>query len=295
MLARSRRALLLLPLLALGGCNQRTQPPVAGDAAAAKASGIRGRSAPLAPLALGPLAAADLRAVVALLLQAHYDPETLGLEELGFEAELALPKRETRAQGVGTWRKGSGPEVRLRAVSRKGKTETTPSEPGVKTQIWDSLRLQLQNLLEGLGRGFLTERLRAWSKLEGRAALKEGKLVLSFDEEGGANEVTIGEGYRVERVVNRSPKRVTRSMEYQHALDGGRNRVVRALFRVEIEQGTDLPPRAVKIMDSQDGLTFELDYASVGGFWLPVKLRKRAPKGGDELEVTLRYTALRAR
>jgi hypothetical protein len=279
-------------LLLFASC-KRTEAPPRSDAPPPKLPsvkiGIRGRATPLAPLELGPLSEGNLRDTVDQLARAHYDPLALGLTELGFEAELVLPKRDTRARGRGSWRKGGHPEITLQSVTRKGKTETSPSEPGIRSQIWDSLRLQLQNLLEGLGRGFLSERLEAWRKLEGRAALKADRLLLSFSDEGGTNEVTVGAGYLVERVVSRSPKRVTRSMEYRYEQEGGRNRVTSAIFRVEIEAGADLPPRAVKVMGGQDGMRFELGYATVGGYRLPVKLRKVSPKLDDEIEVTLRY------
>lgn len=290
----------LVPLILLGavlaaGCKPREGASPAGRKAeaGAAAAGIQGRKTPLEPLALGALAEGNLQAVVDKLAQAHYDPESLGLSELGFEAELVLARKATSARGQGSWRRGGRPEVKLVAVTRDGKEEAAPSEPGVKTQIWESLRLQLQNLLEGLGRGFLSQRLSDWRKLEGRAALKEGKLLLSFADDGGTNEVTIAEGYRIERVVHRSVKRVNRTMSYEHEEEGGRNRVTRAVFQVEIEAGADLPPRALQLLEVQQGQRYELRYATVGGFRLPVSLRKVNPKIGDELEVKLRYTSLR--
>jgi hypothetical protein len=290
----------VVPLILLGavlaaGCKPREGAnPAAGKAEAGTAAGgIQGRKTPLEPLALGPLAEGNLQAVVDKLARAHYDPEALGLAELGFEAELVLAKKATSARGRGSWRKGGRPEVKLVAVTRAGKAEAAPSEPGVKTQIWESLRLQLQNLLEGLGRGFLSQRFADWRKLEGRASLKEGKLQLTFGDDGGTNEVTIGEGYRVERVVHRSVKRVNRTMTYELEEEGGRNRVIRAVFQVEIEAGADLPPRALQLLEAQQGQRYELRYATVGGFRLPVSLRKVNPKLGDELEVKLRYTGLR--
>ena len=296
------RTLLTLALIAgallAAGCKPREAPPPTGATppkteAEPKAIGIQARQTPLEPLAPGPLVAGNLQDTVDRLAKAHYDPETLGLAELGFEAELLLPKRDTRATGRGSWRKGGRPEVKLLSMARQGKTETSPSEPGLKTQMWDSLRLQLQNLLEGLGRGFLSQRLAAWRKLEGRAALKDGKLLLTFSDEGGTSEVTIGEGYRVERVVHRSAKRVTRTMAYESETEGRRNLITRAVFHVEIEAGADLPPRALQLLEAQEGQRYELSYATVGGWRLPVKLRKINPKIGDELEVTLRYTGLR--
>jgi hypothetical protein len=284
------------------GCRSSGNPtpgsPEAGAKTAparprARPSRIEGRARPIEAIKLCPLAAAVAREVVDRLIQAHYDPEALGLEELAFEATLELHKTKTKAHATGSWRKGAAPELELVRVDRKGMSESAPSDPGVGQQIWTSLRLQLQNLLEGLGRGFLSQRLAAWRRLEGRTALKGDKLELAFSDEGGENEVTIGEGWVVERVVSRSPKKATRSMAYAAEREGGRNLVTRALFRAQVEPGSELPSRAVKVLEAQDGMRFEIGYGTFGGYRLPTRLRKVSPRTDEVVEVSLRYTGLR--
>jgi hypothetical protein len=301
-------ALLVLVSAVPCGCRRAPRPAAAGEtSSAARATGARPTNRPpaalvvegpapsLEPLALGPLREETADQVVAKLVRAHYDPQSLGLVELAFALEFAQTKTGAGATGEGRWKKGETPDVELHSVSRGGKIETAPADKDLQAQISTSLKYQLQNLLAGLGRGFLSQRLEGWEKLQGKARLVEGgaEQLLSFSEKFGDTEVTVGRDYVVERVVNRSPKKVTRSVYYTYRTEAGRHLVTRAVFRVVVEPDAKIPPQATAGLKGSDGMLSEITYDRVGGFLLPIRLRKLTPATGDDLTVTLRYTKLR--
>jgi len=282
------RSWLVLSLLLalLPGC--RRLAPGAGV-------GSGGLSTAPAPLKTGPLVVEPVGEVAKKLVAAHYEPAALGLRELGFDVELRLKKTSSRATGTGKWKQGGGrPEVALREVERRGQREQQAADPGVGTQIWQSLRFQTEALLDGLGQGFLSRRLQEWQRLgSGKVALESGKLVLRFGSEGGETAVTVGEGYRVERVEHRSPKKINRTMTYEHQLEGGRNLVTRARLAVTIDEGSGMTAQQVTSLRSTDGMLFEIGYERVGGFLLPVRLRTQMKAPEEETVVTVRYTSAR--
>ena len=243
-------------------------------------------------LQLPALAALPADQALANMVRAHYSPITLGLAELEFEVDLSLPQLHTRMQGIGSWRKGQRPSVKVKRVEREGKTETTPKDPGVGQQIWVALQFQTEHLLDGLGSGFMSERLAHWQALKGQSKLEGDKLVLSFNEPSGDSLVTVGAGWVVSKVENRSPKKVDRWMEYQHRLENGRNLTTEARMHVKINEGANLPPGEVTLQKSQEGLTFRIDYQQTGAFVLPTQLRKTSSRGEEQL-LKLHYTKVK--
>jgi hypothetical protein len=244
----------------------------------------------LPPLKLPPLSALPSDQAVENLIRAHYDPSRMGLRELAYRVDLALPQLKTRMQGTGTWQRDGSVEVKVRSVERKGKTELAPADPGIGTQVWTALEYQTEGLLEGMGKGFLSQRLAQWKKLKGESRLEGKTLLLRFHEESGETVVSVGEGWVVQKVESFSPKKVKRWMEYRHRLEQGYNIVTFARMRVHVEEGADIPPGGVKMLKSGDGLTFQLEYGDVAGYQLPVQLRKTSSRGEEAL-LRLVYTA----
>jgi hypothetical protein len=288
MTTRRPSTLVLALLTLLTGCPREAPPPPGGGTAGLAPS----PSVTAPPLQLGELAQEPLAAVVDKLTRAHYDAQSHGLRQLAFSVELTLSKAKTQATATGRWRQGEQvPVVEITSISRQGKPEPRPQDDsGIGWQMWTSLRLQLQNLLEGLGRGFLAQRLGQWRGLEGKSALRDGKLVLTFGDKEGETEVQVGKGYVVERVTHRSPKGVTRSMTYTHQREGGRNLVTRAVFGMQMDPSAEVSRLSKKVVRMTDQMVFEITYTRVGGYLLPSQLRKTMPGDGDQITVKISYT-----
>jgi hypothetical protein len=244
------------------------------------------------PVELPPLSAVPADQAVANLLKSHYDAVDLGLRELAFELDLDYPQVKTRVQGTGTWRTGQPVSVTVKALERNGKTEVNPSDPGMSKQVWTAAQLQAEHLLEGLGRSFLHDRMEQWRKLQGQSKLVGDKLVLTFSEPTGETVVTVSQGWAVDKVENRSPKKVLRWMEYKHRSEKGRNLITYARMHVLVDQGASLPPGEVRLLTSQEGLTFVIEYQESGGYLLPAQLRKTSVRGEEAL-LKLRYTTVK--
>jgi hypothetical protein len=243
-------------------------------------------------VSLGQLVAEPARAVVAKLITAHYDPEGLGLREVRFTLAYTQSNLQVKASAEGSWQKDlKTPVVEVKSLHRMGELQTPPkagADAGVGGQMWLALRYQLQNLLEGLGAGFLSQRLRHFRDLEGKSELRDGKLVLTYAEETGETEVVVGRGYVVERVTHRSPKGVTRWMEYGHRLESGRNLVTRALYQYKVDDAAQLSPRAKKLAAGAASTLFEISYVRVGRFLLPAVLHKAS--GQDDVRAVITYS-----
>jgi hypothetical protein len=266
-----RAAVLVLLPLALSGCRRKPG---------------------LAPVELPPLGALPAEQVVANLAKAHYDAVDLGLRELAFELDLDYPQVKTRVQGTGTWRTGQPVSVTVKGVERNGKTETKPSDPGMSNQVWTAAQLQAEQLLEGLGRSFLHNRLEEWRKVQGKTRMEGDKLALSFSEPTGEKVVTVSQGWAVDKVEDHSTKKVTRWMEYRHRTEKGRHLITSARMHVVVDPASGLPPGEVKILSSQEGLTFAIEYQESGGYLLPGLLRKTSSRGEEAL-LKLRYTTVK--
>ena len=116
------------------------------------------------------------------------------------------------------------------------------------------------------------------------------RLVLTYDEgEAGKTELVVGADYRVEKVVNVSPRGVTRWMTYEHQLIGGRNLVTVAVLKTKIHQDTKLPKRGEAVMKASDGTRFEIGYRKVGRYHLPASLRKAMPVPGSVVTIAFDY------
>jgi hypothetical protein len=288
-------AAVLALLTLLAGCPKDTpSPPGGGSAGLAAPSAPVKPPTPPPPLQLGELAQEPMAAVVDKLTRAHYDAQSYGLQQLAFGAEFTLAKSKTKAAATGRWRQGERvPTVEISSITRDNKPEPKPKptdNESVDAQKWIALRLQLQNLLGGLGRGFLAERLGQWRGLEGKSALRDGKLVLSFSDKEGDTEVQVGKGYVVERVTHRSPKGVTRSMSYTYQLEGGRNLVTRAVFGMQMVPDAEISRLSKKVVRMTDQMVFEIAYVRVAGLLLPSRLTKTMPGDDEKIAIAISYT-----
>lgn len=224
------------------------------------------------------------------LTERHYDPARLGLKTLRFRLALRSVKDQTDATAEGYVRVGSAPDVRVHRILRQGKPTDATSEVG--QLIWKGMRFQLRRLLEGLGSGFLAERLAQWKGVAGESALSDGHLRLTIQEPSGKTEILVGPAWQVEKVTHVASQGVTRTMSYTTRLEGGRSLVTGAVMGVMIDPSSTLPKRGKAMLRFADQSRFEVQYAKVGRYLLPVRLRKSVPSRHDEVEVTLTYTTV---
>jgi hypothetical protein len=246
-------------------------------------------SSPMSPLTLGPLRQEPAKAVMAKLLAAHYSPTSAGLQRLSFAVTFTWNRHQLTAKGEGRWKQSGGPEVELTSVERRGKIEHAPDELGVGRQIWASIKEQIESLLEGLGRGFLSDRLAQWQNLEGQSTRQKNNLVLELSSEDGPYTVLIDAHYAVEKVTTRSAAGITRGLVYQSRVVDGRNLITRAVYQARADAGAKLPVRDERIIKGSDGMTFEIDYDRVGRYYLPIRLHKNSPGTGDDVQLTIKY------
>jgi len=249
-------------------------------------------SGPIEPLKLGRLSVEPFKKVAAKLRRAHYDAESLGVQELRFDLQYRGKLQQVQVLAQGTWRRGKKPQLKLLKVLRFGKELPPPADKDVGQKIaWERLREKLDRLVQGIGSGFLSQRIQSWTKLEGQVSKRGGKLHLSFEQEMGKTEVVVGRKYTVEKVSVVSPRGFTRSMSYKHRLEGGRNLVKEALLRGRTHK--KMRQKAEMVIRSIDGTRFSIRHQQVGRFWLPVKLDKEVPKLKDKISMTIKYQSVK--
>jgi hypothetical protein len=291
--------LLLITALLLTACPAKESPAPAPAKEAPKEAAKPDEPPPppteIKPLTSGALAVEPLQKVVSKLNAAHYDAETLGLRTLSAVVVFTSKKNAMEAEGEVVWKSGSPPEVKLTRVSKNGKEipkpdETNPEDVG-KAVGWSDLQFKVLKLVEGLGNGYLAHRLLEWKEAKkGEVTREEEMLVLTLDQgEQGTVRIEVGEGYVVRRVVAVHPKGFTRSMDYSVRLHEGRNLVTSAMLEASGKPGAKLHKRAVMMLKAIHGTKFEIGYAPVGRFLMPVKLQKVIPSQSEEINMVITY------
>jgi hypothetical protein len=248
---------------------------------------------PSTPLQLGPLKLESPDSVLKKVGQAQYDPAELGLQELRFKVKFTHSRNRTEVEASAHWRKEHrSPVVVLQTVRRDERAVENKEEVGQR--VWQLLQARLVGLLEGVGHGFLRQRLAEWQhQPEKQIQEKDRKLVLVLPRGEDPTTIRVGDGYRVEQVSRVSKKGVTRSMDYEWHTVGGRHLVHRAIMRIAIAPESKLPEKDRLMLSWSNETSYELRYKPISGYHLPVFMRRRAPKSNDLTELQITYTLVR--
>ena len=293
--------LALACFLPLSGCKSKSPPAAKSADAAASTPAKKVKEAklppapPIVPITAQKLKIDEAPKVIALANRAHYDPDHLGLKDLVFSAVLKMKnkKGKTEVHADCRW-KGGAPDVELTRVMRDGKAIDKEKHELNKT-IWTSLQFRARRVLNGIGRGFLRDRIEQFKTMAGKVTKLDGpKLQLVYDDKkAGKTTIVVGEGYRVESIKIESPLGVTRSATYEHLSVGGRNLVKKTVYNVAIDENSKAPRKAEVMLKAGNGAVTEISYAKVGRYHLPSKLVKHMPVVDDHMEVI--FTHKRAR
>ena len=255
---------------------------------------------PIPALKLKPLSAElPAKAIVKALRKAHYDAERLGLRKLDFDLDYLDKKRKITIKAKGSWKSGAPATVAINSFVSDDKTIGQDSKP--HKQMREAMTFRLRRLLEGLANGYLTQRLFAWSRQEGKVTPSKsakGRLELTYavKNEFNAETVTVvvdPKLHRVDKVTRSSNRGVIREMSYSYKMIDGRNLVTNAVASVRFTANAKLKRKMQARLMTLHGMTFQFTHKKVDRFYLPTQLYRKSPKLGQDISLEWKYSAAR--
>ncbi|MCK5799946.1 MAG: hypothetical protein KAI47_22300 [Deltaproteobacteria bacterium] len=289
---------------ALDRAHEKPQTP----AATKEASSPLKPAPDLPPAIQGPIPAVKLvplnaklsaKKIIQAIRDAHYDAERLGLRQVDFSMTYVEAHKATKVTATGRWKSGGPPDLTLKTLSRENKTIAKDTKR--HEQMHQAMTFRLRRLLQGLGKGFLSQRIADWLHRDGKvrtvksnAAGKKKMLeiVYAVSNEFNHENVTllIDAENRVERVTRTSDRGVTRTMRYHYRMVGGRNLVTRGEVSISFGDNAKIKGKLRTRLMATDDMNYQFTYKKIGRFYLPTQIYRRSPKLGRRLVIELTYT-----